>query len=76
MGLLGASLEGVRSAAEAVFPVLFVGLAALSCPSRSVAVRAIVAAAATAGALIVWPGSRGIAAVVAALAVAIPGRER
>ena len=75
LGLLGASAEGVRTVAEAVFPVLFVGLAAVSCPSRSVAVRAVVAAAATGAALFLWPGSRGVAAVVAAIAVAIPGRE-
>ena len=76
LGLLGASLEGVRSAAEAVFPVLFIGLAALACPSRSVAVRAVIASAATAVALILWPDSRGFAAVITAVAVAIPGRER
>ncbi len=76
VGLLGASVEAVRSAAEAVFPVLFIGLAALTCTSRSIATRAVVAAAATAGALLLWPGSRGIAAVVAAIAVAIPGRSK
>jgi predicted branched-subunit amino acid permease len=75
LGLLGASVEGVRSAAEAVFPVLFIGLAALSCPSRSIAVRAVIAASATAAALVLWPGSRGVAAVVAAIAVALPGRS-
>lgn len=74
LGLLGASVEGVVAAAEAVFPVLFIGLAALTCSSRSIAIRAVVAAAATAGALLLWPGSRGVAAVVAAIAVAIPGR--
>lgn len=74
VGLLGASVEAVRSAAEAVFPVLFIGLAALTCASLSVAVRALVAAVATAGALLLWPGTRGVAAVVAAIAVAIPGR--
>lgn len=49
VGLLGASLEGVRSAAEAVFSVLFIGLAVLSCASRSIAIRAIVAAGFTLG---------------------------
>lgn len=74
LGLLGASVETVAAAAEAVFPVLFIGLAALTCSSRSIAIRAVVAAAATTGALLLWPGSRGVAAVVAAIAVAIPGR--
>jgi predicted branched-subunit amino acid permease len=74
LGLLGASLESVRSAAESVFPVLFIGLAAVTCASRSIAVRAVIAAAATMGALLLWPGSRGVVAVVAAIAVAIPGK--
>jgi predicted branched-subunit amino acid permease len=74
LGLLGASVEGVRMAAEAVFPVLFIGLAALACSSRSLALRALVAAGLTAGAAVAWPDGRGVAAVVAAIAVAIPGR--
>jgi predicted branched-subunit amino acid permease len=76
LGLLGASVEGVRSAAEAVFPVLFIGLAALSCPSRSIAYRAVVAAGVTAASLLLWPGTRGVVAVIAAIAVALPGREK
>jgi predicted branched-subunit amino acid permease len=75
LGLLGASVEGVRSIAEAVFPVLFIGLAALSCSSRSIAVRAVIAAGLTAGAGLLWPGIRGVAAVVAAIAVSLPGGE-
>ena len=73
LGLLGASVGEVRSVAEAVFPVLFIGLAALSCPSRSVAVRAVVAAVATAVTIALWPGSAPAAPVVAAIAIAIPG---
>ncbi|MGH2788261.1 MAG: AzlC family ABC transporter permease [Actinomycetota bacterium] len=76
LGLLGASVESVSSAAEAVFPVLFIGLAALSCQSRSIAARAVVAAGLTAGAAVLWPGGRGLAAVIAAVAVAIPGHDR
>lgn len=73
LGLLGGSVSGVRSTAEAVFPVLFIGLAALSCPSRPVAVRAVLAAAVTGAAVLLWPGSRGVAAVAAAIIVALPG---
>jgi predicted branched-subunit amino acid permease len=76
LGLLGASVESVRSAAEAVFPVLFIGLAALSCSSRSILVRAIVAAGLTAGASLLWPAGRGVAAVIVAIAVALPGRQK
>jgi predicted branched-subunit amino acid permease len=74
-GLLGASVDGVRSAAEAVFPVLFIGLAALACSSRSMALRALMAAGLTAGAAVAWPDGRGVAAVIAAIVVAIPGRS-
>ncbi len=75
LGLLGASVESVRLAAGAVFPVLFIGLAALSCPSRSIAVRAVLAAGLTAAASLWWPEMRGLAAVVAAIGVAVPGGE-
>ncbi|MPZ70452.1 MAG: hypothetical protein GEU71_13130 [Actinobacteria bacterium] len=75
LGLLGASVEGVRSAATAVFPVLFIGLAALSSASRSMAARAALAAGLAAGAALLWPGGRGVVAVAAAIAVALPGGE-
>lgn len=73
LGLIGASAEAVRTAAQSVFPVLFIGLAALSCRSRSVAVRALIAAGIAAGGAILWPDGRGIVAVVAAVAVSVPG---
>ena len=76
IGLLGTSLEGVGDAATAVFPVLFVGLSALSCTSMSTAARAVIAAAATAVATATVPDAGAVAAVVAAVAAAIPGRER
>jgi predicted branched-subunit amino acid permease len=76
VGVFGASVEGVRSAAEAVFPVLFIGLAALSCPSRSIAIRAIVAAGLTAAAVTPWPATRGVAPVIVAIAVALPGAQK
>jgi branched chain amino acid efflux pump len=76
LGLLGASVEAVHAIAEAVFPVLFIGLAALSCSSRSIAVRAAVAAGLTMGLGVLWPAGRGVAAVVAAIAVSLPGSER
>lgn len=75
LGLLGASLEAVREAADAVFPVLFIGLAALSCTSRSVALRALGAAAVTAAAVILLPGSSAVAAVAAAVFFAVPGGD-
>jgi predicted branched-subunit amino acid permease len=76
IGLLGASLGGVQDAAAAVFPVLFVGLAAISCTSRSIAVRALVAGAVTGAVAIALPDAAPVGAVVAAIVVAIPGRDR
>ena len=75
LGIAGASIEGLQEPANAVFPVLFIGLAAMSCTSRSIAVRAALAAA-VAG-LIAWtfPSTEGVAAVVAAIAVSLPGGE-
>lgn len=76
LGVLGASVENLRHAAAAVFPVLFIGLAALACPSWTVAVRAVIAAFMAALASWLWPGSQGIIAIAAAILVAIPGAER
>lgn len=76
LGVVGASLDGLRDAAAAVFPVLFVGLAAVACTSWSIAVRAGVAAIAAGLAAWLAPGSEAIAAVVAGIAVSIPGREQ
>jgi predicted branched-subunit amino acid permease len=73
LGVLGASLETLSETAASVFPVLFVGLAAAVCPSWSVAARACAAAVIAGVAAWLWPGSQGIAAVVAAIAVSIPG---
>ena len=71
-GVLGGSVDALQSAAEAVFPVLFIGLAALSCRNRSGAIRALAAAAITGVVAIVWPDARSLAPVFAALLVAIP----
>lgn len=76
LGLAGASLEGLSEASGAVFPVLFVGLAAAVCPTWSVALRAVAAAIVAGLASWLWPASHGVVAVVAALAISIPGRDR
>lgn len=75
LGVAGASLDHLSDAAAAVFPVLFIGLAAAVCPSWAVAGRAVAAAAAAALASWLWPGSQGIAAVAVAIAVSLPGRD-
>ena len=75
-GIAGASIDALRSAATAIFPVLFVGLASMSCTSRSLAVRAAVAAPLTVALALAWPGGRGLAPVLAAVIAAAPGTTR
>jgi predicted branched-subunit amino acid permease len=72
LGLVGASFEGVVALAEAVFPVLFIGLAALSCTSRENAIRAFAAAGVTLAVLAVAPDLSAVAAVTATVLVSLP----
>ncbi len=72
LGVLGAGLPGLEGFAAAVFPVLFIGLAALTTRSRSIAVRAVAAAAVTAVIAVALPDARGLAPVVAGVLVALP----
>ncbi len=76
IGLLGAELPGVERPAGAVFPVLFVGLAALTGRTCEHAVRAVAAAVLTAAVALALPDLRGLAPVLAAVLVAVPGGDR
>lgn len=76
LGVLGASVDGLSEVASAVFPVLFIGLAALSSTSWNVAARAAVAAGVAAIASWLWPGSEAIVALTVAISVAVPERRR
>jgi predicted branched-subunit amino acid permease len=73
LGILGAGVQGLNGVAEALFPVLFVGLAALTARTLSLATRAIAAAALTAVICLVAPDWRALAPAVAGLLVALPG---
>ena len=73
LGILGAGVQGLNGVAEALFPVLFVGLAALTARTLSLATRAGLAAALTAVICFVAPDWRALAPAVAGLLVAIPG---
>lgn len=68
----GGVLPGVASIAGALFPILFVTLAAMSVGSRSLALRALTAAALTAALAAGWPAGRALAPVVAAVLAALP----
>ncbi|CAN5429749.1 hypothetical protein BH20CHL6_BH20CHL6_17960 [soil metagenome] len=76
LGVAGANLPGVEGFAGAIFPVLFIGLAALAARSRSVVVRALAAAGLTVGISVALPEGRALAPVVAGVLVALPRRGR
>ena len=72
VGLLGGGAVGLKGVAEAIFPVLFIGLAAISARERGMGVRAVVAAVLTVVLARLWPAGRGLAPVLAAVVVVIP----
>lgn len=72
VGILGAGAVGLKGVAEAIFPVLFIGLAAISSRDPGIAIRAVVAAAITIVLVRLWPAGRGLAPVIAAAVVVIP----
>jgi predicted branched-subunit amino acid permease len=76
VGLAGAAVPGLEDMAAAVFPVLFVGLAAMTAAGLTGAARAVIAAALTVGLLAFWPGLAGLAPLVAAAVIALPGRNK
>ena len=70
VGVAGATLPMLEGMTFAVFPVLFVGLMALTAGSRSAAGRAMLAALLVVVLLAVWPALGGLAPVAAAVVVA------
>ena len=74
VGIFGAAVGGLRGMAEALFPVLFVGLSTISARDRGTGVRAIVAALVTVVLVKLWPAARGVVPVIAALIVAVARR--
>lgn len=75
LGVLGASAEALTGPAAAAFPVLFIGLAAISSTSRAHALRAVAGAVGAGAVVLAWPGGRGFAPVLCALAVSALGRR-
>jgi len=75
VGLLGASLGPLQDVAGAIFPILFIGLTALTATRPSLAIRAVAAALLVVATAVVLPGLHPVAPVVAAVVVAVPGRQ-
>jgi predicted branched-subunit amino acid permease len=69
IGVAGGTFASVEPLAAALFPVLFVGLAALTARTLSDAARAILTGAASAGLLIMLPGAGALGVIAVAVAV-------
>lgn len=68
-GLAGGTIASFESAAAALFPVLFVGLAALTSQTRSDTGRAALAGAASIVLLLAWPAAGALGAIAVAVGV-------
>jgi branched chain amino acid efflux pump len=75
LGVAGARIVSLEGIAAAVFPVLFIGLTALTSRHRSDAIRAVVAGGLVALMSLV-PPVYPFAAIIAALVVSLPGLRR
>ncbi len=75
VGVLGGGLAAVESVAGAIFPVLFIGLAALAVTRPSHVARAVAAAVLTAAVAVLLSDLRMLAPIIAGVLVALPGRE-
>jgi predicted branched-subunit amino acid permease len=73
LGVAGAQVLSLENFATAVFPVLFVGLAAITAGDEDAVVRAVAAAALVLVVSMLVPTLRPFLPIAAALLVAIPG---
>ena len=72
-GALGARLVEVEGLAAALFPALFVGLAAITVRGRQGVIRALIAAALVLVLALLVPELHAFVPIIAALVVALPG---
>ncbi|MDQ3937602.1 MAG: AzlC family ABC transporter permease [Chloroflexota bacterium] len=75
LGVAGATVVAVEGVAAAIFPVLFIGLAAITVRGRSDLFRAATAALCVAVLTLVVPGAHAFLPILAALAVAFVGGD-
>lgn len=75
-GLAGATLASLEPVAEALFPVLFIGLAALTSSKREDVTRAVLAGGGSIVVLVAVPGLGAIGAIAVAVVVAVVVSER
>jgi len=74
LGVLGARLIAVEGLAAALFPVLFIGLTAITVRGREGILRVAMAAGLVIGISLLMPDLAAFAPIIAALVVALPGR--
>jgi predicted branched-subunit amino acid permease len=75
LGLLGARAVGLEELAGSIFPVLFIGLAALTARGRDGMLRALAAAVLVVLSAFLVPQLFNYAPIIAAILVALPGRS-
>lgn len=75
IGLAGGKVAHIEPLAEALFPVLFIGLAALTATSRADRIRAVAAGIGAGVLLLVWPAIGALGAIAVAIAVAAGMRQ-
>lgn len=73
LGVAGGTALGIENLAGSVFPVLFIGLAALMIRGRGALARAVAGAVFTLALLLIWPTAAGLAPVFGGVLAAIPG---
>jgi predicted branched-subunit amino acid permease len=74
-GVAGATAGDLVAVADAVFPVLFIGLAAVTARTRADATRAAIAGSAAVVLLLAFPGASVLGGIAVAAAVAAFGRR-
>lgn len=72
IGVAGGATFGLEALASVVFPILFIGLAAIMVRTRTAVFRAVAGAAITLVLLLAWPGLAGLAPVIGGIVAAVP----
>lgn len=76
IGVAGGATFGLETLAGSVFPVLFIGLAALMIKDLGGVVRALAGAGICLVLLLIWPALAGLAPVIGGVVAAVPGGGR
>lgn len=72
IGVAGGATFGLEELASVVFPILFIGLAALMVRTRTALFRTLTGAGVTLVLLLAWPALAGLAPVIGGIVAAIP----